>query len=157
MSILGTLAGMALKEGWNAYKEHEKKEKMKENLLIGGLIAGGLALAGLAAVFLSDDNKEKIKALLASAEERENLNLENVEQFFKNSEISQELKSNENLQAAVTKTVTEENKNHIVCCLYDKTEKKVLLENSPILNILTDNIDGSLKEKFGDKDMIILE
>ena len=94
--------------------------------------------------------------LLSTAEKRENFTMEDVIRFFKRPEVSSKLKSDENLLAVVIKE-NKKNKIHILCCLYDKNKEKTILDQSLLLNILTDKIDEDLIDQFGDKDMIVLQ
>ena len=94
---------------------------------------------------------------ISTAEKRENFTMEDVIRFFKQKEISEKLKKDTNLQAVVLKNPVKENQIHIICCLYDKNKEKVILEQPPLLNILTDKIDEDLIDQFGDKDMIVLQ
>lgn len=121
---------------------------MKEFLL--GVLGFCAVVAGITIAFANKFSKK-----LYDTKEVDILKMEDVIIFFKNKEVFDKLKSNNNFLAVAIK----ENKKdyyQILCAIYDKSKEKVLDIDNCALMFKAKDIDTDLKNAFGDKDMIVL-
>ena len=121
---------------------------MKELLLgILGFFAVGI---GIIIAFANKFSKK-----FYNIKEVDILKMEDVIIFFKQKEVFDKLKSNDNFIAVAIK----ENKKdyyNILCAIYDKSKEEVLNFDNCALMFKAKDIDTDLKNAFGDKDMIVL-
>lgn len=121
---------------------------MKELLLgILGFFAVGI---GIIIAFANKFSKK-----FYNIKEVDILKMEDVIIFFKQKEVFDKLKSNDNFIAVAIK----ENKKdyyNILCAIYDKSKEEVLNFDNCALMFKAKDIDTDLKNAFGDKYMIVL-
>ena len=121
---------------------------MKELLL--GILGFFAVVIGIIIAFANKFSKK-----FYNIKEVDILKMEDVIIFFKQKEVFDKLKSNDNFIAVAIK----ENKKYyyqIVLTIYDKSKEEVLNFDNCALMFKAKDIDTDLKNAFGDKYMIVL-
>lgn len=80
----------------------------------------------------------------------------NIINFFRNPERLNKLKEDRDLIAVSIKENLENGQYKIVNCLYDKVLEDVVEVETDAVGIEAEKLDKDTKQKFGNKDMIIL-
>lgn len=83
--------------------------------------------------------------------------IKNIVLFFKDPERLKKLQEKENLIAVSIKEKLDSGNFKIVNCLYDKETEEVIDMEMDAIGIEAESLDEETKQKFGDKDMIVLE
>ena len=83
--------------------------------------------------------------------------MEELIRFFKNDDVLQHLKENENLIAVAIKSKLDDGNIHILAALFNNNTKEVEYYEKYMLNYKTSKLDEDLNKAFEDKDMIVLK
>lgn len=83
------------------------------------------------------------------------ITMDMVKEFFKNPQILQQLKENEDYLAVAIKQEGKNNKFAIILCIYDSKKEVVVPQARKAL--VSDKMDKILEDAFGNKSMLILQ
>ena len=80
----------------------------------------------------------------------------NIVSFFKDPQRLKKLQEDKNRIAISIKENLENGQYNLVNCLYDKTTEEIVDMETDALGMNAENLDEETKQKFGNKDMIVL-
>ncbi|WP_307970741.1 hypothetical protein [uncultured Brachyspira sp.] len=80
----------------------------------------------------------------------------NIVSFFRNPERLNKLKEDRDLIAVSIKDKLENGQFRVVNCLYDKVLEEVVEVETDAIGIEAEKLDNDARQKFGNKDMIVL-
>lgn len=83
--------------------------------------------------------------------------IKNIADFFNDPERLRKLQEKKDLIAVSIKEKLDNGDYHIVNCLYNKVLEDVVEVETDAIGIEAESLDEETKQKFGDKDMIVLE
>lgn len=119
-------------------------------LIVAIVVAGG----GFVLYKLS---KASDNSLINKAVYKDLVTMEELIRFFKNDDVLQHLKENENLIAVAIKSKLDDGNIHILAALFNNNTKEVEYYEKYMLNYKTSKLDEDLNKAFEDKDMIVLK
>ncbi|MEI0604882.1 hypothetical protein R4K55_11755 [Brachyspira alvinipulli] len=120
-------------------------------VLIGAIVVAG---GGFVLYKLS---KASANSLINKAVYKDLVTMEELIRFFKNDDVLQHLKENENLIAVAIKSKLDDGNIHILAALFNNNTKEVEYYEKYMLNYKTSKLDEDLNKAFEDKDMIVLK